>query len=207
MTGSTFVPVSGGSSVGIQDIVPSGVNIDNGDVVIQTLDAYGYTQDNYVYYGEDCYDDGYPAGWYTDDGELATATFAQGQGLWTYAADSETSVTFAGAVPKADVVVALRLGALGTLNMMPVTVNIQDILPAGDNTDNGDVVIQVLDAYGYTSENYVYYGEDCYDDGYPAGWYTDDGELSTRNFLAGEGLWVYAADDATSIRFPAPELQ
>ena len=206
MTGSTFLPVSGGTAVGIQDIVPKGDNIDNGDVVIQTLDAYGYTQDNYVYYGEDCYDDGYPAGWYTDEGELASATFAQGQGLWTYAIDSETSVMFSGAVPKSDVSVTLRLGAMGTLNMMPVNVAIQDILPEGDDTDNGDVVIQVLDAFGYTSENYVYYGEDCYDDGYPAGWYTDDGELASRTFTPGEGLWVYAIGSNTSIRIPAPEL-
>lgn len=207
MTGSAFVPVSGATTaIGIQDIVPSGDNIDNGDVAIQTLDAYGYTQDNFVYYGEDCYDDGYPAGWYTDEGELATATFAQGQGLWTYAVDSETAVTFAGKVPSDDVVVTLRLGALGTLNMMPVAVNIQDILPEGENTDDGDVAIQVLDAYGYTSENYVYYGEDVYDDGYPAGWYTDEGELATRQFEPGEGLWVYAIGESTFIRFPAPEL-
>lgn len=198
-----FLPVSGGN-INIQDIVPSGDSIDEGDVNIQTLDAYGRTTEAYVYYGEDMFDDGYPAGWYTDEG-TAEASFTQGTGLWIAAPDAETSLTFAGKVPTADVTVSLRAGFTATVNMMPVDVAIQDILPAGPSIEEGDVNIQTLDQYGRTTAAYVYYGEDMFDDGYPAGWYDDDG-LVDVTFAAGTGLWVAAPDSETSITFPAPEL-
>ena len=203
MTGCTFVPVGGGD-VNIQDIKPSGDNIDTGDVNIQTLNAYGQTVASYVYYGEDEYDDGCPAGWYDDDG-LVNVTFAAGTGLWVAAPDAETTLTYSGAVPKSDVVVQLRQGSTATANVMPIEVSIQDLLPAGDSIDTGDVNIQTLNAYGQTLASYVYYGEDEYDDGCPAGWYDDDG-LVDVTFPAGTGLWVAAPDAETTLRIPAPEL-
>ena len=203
MTGCTFVPVGGGD-VNIQDIKPSGDNIDTGDVNIQTLNAYGQTVASYVYYGEDEYDDGCPAGWYDDDG-LVNVTFATGTGLWVAAPDAETTLTYSGAVPKSDVVVQLRQGSTATANVMPIEVSIQDLLPTGDSIDTGDVNIQTLNAYGQTLASYVYYGEDEYDDGCPAGWYDDDG-LVDVTFPAGTGLWVAAPDAETTLRIPAPEL-
>ena len=203
MSGSTFVPVSGGN-VNIQDITPAGDTIDEGDVNIQILDAYGRTTAAYVYYGADMFDDGYPAGWYDDDG-IANATFATGTGLWVAAPDANTTLTFSGKVPTEDVTVVLRAGFTPTANMMPTDVAIQDILPAGSSIDEGDVNIQILDAYGRTTAAYVYYGEDMFDDGYPAGWYDDDG-LVDVTFPGGTGLWVSATDSETTITFPAPEL-
>ena len=203
MTGGTFVPVAGGN-VNIQDIKPNGDNIDTGDVYIQTLNAYGQKVATYVYYGQDEFDDDCPAGWYDDDG-LVDVTFAAGTGLWVAAPDAETTLTFSGKVPTSDVVVQLRTGFTATANVMPTNLAIQDILPAGDNIDTGDVYIQTLNAYGQKIATYVYYGEDEWDDGSEAGWYDDDG-LVDVTFTAGQGLWVAAPDAETTITIPAPEL-
>ena len=92
LTGSTFSPVGGGDTA-IQDIKQQGENINTGDVNIQTLEAYGRTLATYIYYGEEEYDDGSIAGWYTDDG-LADVTFTAGQGLWVAAPDAETTIRF-----------------------------------------------------------------------------------------------------------------
>ena len=203
MSSATFVPVGGGD-VNIQDIKPNGDSIDEGNVSIQTLDAYGRMVDLYTYYGEDMFDDGYPAGWYDDDG-LVDVTFSAGTGLWIAAPDADTSLTFSGKVPTSDVVVVLRTGFTATANMMPTSISIQDILPVGATIDEGNVSIQTLDAYGRMVALYTYYGEDMYDDDYPAGWYDDDG-LVDVTFDAGTGLWVAGPDSNTSITIPAPEL-
>ena len=197
------MPVAGGNT-NIQDIKPSGDNIDFGAVNIQTLDAYGRKVSMYTYYGADEWDDGSAAGWYDDDG-LVDVTFAQGQGLWVAAPDAETTLTYSGAVGTSDVIVQLQNGSTATANMMPVSMDIQDILPAGSNIDYGDVNIQTLDAYGRKVDMYTYYGEEEYDDGSVAGWYTDDG-LADVSFELGQGLWVAAPDNETTIQFPAPEL-
>lgn len=201
MTAATFVPVSG-DGVSIQQILPTGDNIEYGDINIQTLDAFGGTVDTYTYYGAEEYDEGSAAGWYTDDG-LADAAFATGTGLWVAGLDG-SALTFSGKVGVADVAVSLRQGSTATANMMPVSVNLQDILPEGDGIEYGDINIQTLDAFGGTIDTYTYYGAEEYDEGSVAGWYTDDG-LADVDFAPGMGLWVAGLDGAT-ITFPAPEL-
>ena len=201
MTAATFVPISG-DGVGIQQILPAGDGIEYGDINIQTLDAFGGTIDTYTYYGAEEYDEGSIAGWYTDNG-LANVDFAPGMGLWVAGLDGAT-LTFSGKVGTADVVIALRQGSTATANMMPVAVTIQDILPAGDGIEYGDINIQTLDAFGGTIDTYTYYGAEEYDEGSIAGWYTDNG-LANVNFAPGMGLWVAGLDGAT-ITFPAPEL-
>lgn len=203
MSSATFVPVTGGN-VNIQDIQANGASVDEGTVNIQTLDGYGRTTATYTYMGKDMFDDGYPAGWYDDEG-LADVTFAPGAGLWIAAPNSETSLTYSGKVPTDDVTVILRTGGTATANMMPVDLDIQDILPAGSSIDEGTVNIQTLDGYGRTIATYTYMGEDMFDDGYPAGWYDDEG-LAETTFSAGAGLWVAAPDSSTTITIPAPEL-
>ena len=203
MVGSSFEPITG-TGIAIQDIIPQGKDIEEGAVSVQTLDSRGATVDMYIYYGKDMWDDDMPAGWYTDDG-LAEATFEPGTGLWLGAPDASATITFSGRVPANDVVVSLRKGSTAVANMMPVAINIQGILPAGDDIDEGAVSIQTLDSRGATVDMYIYYGKDMWDDDMPAGWYTDDG-LADVEFVAGEGLWVGAPDANTTIQFPAPEL-
>ena len=203
MSSATFVPVGGGD-VSINDIVPNGDSVAEGTVNIQTLDGFGRTTATYVYMGADMFDDGYPAGWYDDDG-LADVRFSIGTGLWIAAPDSETSLTFSGKVPTDDVLITLRSGFTATANMMPTDVSLQDIVATGALVDEGAVNIQTLDAFGRTTATYSYMGADMFDDGYPAGWYDDEG-LANVTFPAGTGLWVAALDSETSITIPAPEL-
>ena len=197
------MPVSGGD-VSINDIKPNGDTIDEGTVNIQTLDAFGRMTAMYTYMGEDMFDDGYPAGWYDDDGAV-DVSFPAGTGLWVAAPDADTSLTFSGKVPTADVTIVLRTGFTATANMMPTEVDLQDIVATGASVDEGTVNIQTLDAYGRMTAMYTYMGEDMYDDGYPAGWYDDDG-LADVTFAPGTGLWVSGPDSSTSITIPAPEL-
>ena len=204
MSSATFVPVTGGSDTSINDIVPNGDSIDEGTVNIQTLDGYGRTTATYTYMGQDMYDDGYPAGWYDDDG-VVDVSFTPGTGLWIAAPDAKTSLTFSGKVPTSDVQVVLRTGGTATANMMPTALSVQDIVAAGPSVDEGVINIQTLDGFGRTTATYTYMGEDMYDDGYPAGWYSDDG-LADVEFAPAEGLWVSAPNATYSITFPAPEL-
>ena len=203
MSSATFVPVSGGD-VSINDIVPNGDSVEEGTVNIQTLDSLGHTVSTYTYMGADMFDDGYPAGWYDDEG-VADVSFEVGTGLWIAAPDAETSLTYSGKVPTSDVVVTLRNGYTATANMMPTNVSIQDILATGDSVEEGTVNIQTLDSLGHTIATYTYMGADMFDDGYPAGWYDDEG-LAAVTFPAGTGLWVAGPDSDTSITIPAPEL-
>ena len=203
MTGNTFVPVAGGD-LNLQDIVPTGDSIDEGVVNIQTLDAAGRTTGMYTYWGDDMFDDDCPAGWYTDE-ERAEITFATGTGLWVAGPNSEHGLTFAGQVPTEDVKVVLRAGFTATANMMPIALSIQDIVPEGDNVDEGVVNIQTLDSAGRTTGMYTYWGDDMFDDDCPAGWYTDE-ERADVTFPAGTGLWVAGPNAETSIVIPAPEL-
>ena len=90
------------------------------------------------------------------------------------------------------------------------TISLDDIKPLGDGVSD-TVVIQTLDAYGYTAQSYMwidYAGED-WDQ---AGWIDSNAELGDYYelltdvvFPAGAGLWVFGAD-GLSLRFPAPEL-
>ena len=75
------------SSVDIQTLIP----VDeedrevSGDVTIQFISSLGVTQTSYTYYKANGYDEGYAAGWYDDNGELAQYSFAPGEGFMVYA--------------------------------------------------------------------------------------------------------------------------
>ena len=75
------------SSVDIQTVVPIDDNEDviSGEVTVQFISSLGVLQTSYTYFEEDGYDEGYAAGWYDDDGELADYTFAAGEGFKVYA--------------------------------------------------------------------------------------------------------------------------
>lgn len=203
MSGPTFVSIND-SGINIQNIVVNGSNIDEGSVSIQTLTSTGRTKDLYIYYGKDIFDDNCPAGWYDDDG-LVDVSFGPGQGLWIGAPDSETTLTFSGAVDINDTVIPLQNGFTATANVTPVALSIQDIVVNGSNIDEGSVSIQTLTSTGRTDKLYIYYGDDIFDDNCPAGWYDDDG-LVDATFEPGQGLWVGASDSETTIRLPAVEL-
>ena len=75
------------TTVDIQTVIP----VDDedaeisGDVTIQFLTSLGALQTSYTYYETGGYDEGYAAGWYDDNGELAQYSFAPGEGFMVYA--------------------------------------------------------------------------------------------------------------------------
>ena len=96
----------------------------------------------------------------------------------------------------------LSAGGTGAGNPFPVTIDLQDIVPEGDDLSDR-VEIQTLDAAGRTVASYMWndWANDtaCWVDG-------DFAPIEGVSFTPGQGLWVFGANDAQYIRFPAPEL-
>ena len=197
MTAAQFLNVSG-ASMPLESITPTGDNVAD-NVAIQTLDAYGYTLENYDWNDwvadEPCWVDG-------DFNPVEGVTFAAGQGLWVFGSTSEQGIQTAGKVGTADVLVQLRNGGTATGNPFPVSVSLQDIVPQGDNVAD-NVAIQTLDAFGYTVANYDWNDwvadDPCWVDG-------DFNPVEGVTFAPGQGLWVFGSSDEQYLQFPAPEL-
>ena len=174
---------------------------------IQTLDAYGRTVDNYSWVNW-AGDDGDQEAWIDDDFEIVEGvTFAPGTGLWVQSNSTESQgIQTAGKVGTSDVLVALRFGGTVTGIPFPVSVNLQDIIPVGEDTSD-NVFIQTLDAYGRTVDNYSWVNW-AGDDGDQEAWIDDDFEIVQNViFEPGAGLWVQSnSSEEQNIRFPAPEL-
>jgi hypothetical protein len=102
------------------------------------------------------------------------------------------------------VIVTLRNGGTPTGNPFPVAIDLQDIIPQGDNlSDNVD--IRVLDAAGRTVDGCAWAWNDWLEDD-PC-WANGDFEKAEGiTFGPGQGLWVYGKNTNQSLRFPAPEL-
>ena len=190
-----FVPVAGGE-VSLDSLMPTGGDVAD-NVAIQTLDAFGRTVDTYSW--NDWIAEN--ACWVNDDfEEVSDVTFPAGQGLWVYGSDQ--GLQSAGKVGLEDVSVQLQNGATGTGNPFPVALDLNDIVPSGDDVAD-NVAIQTLDAFGRTVDTYSWNDwvaeQPC--------WVNDDfEELSDVTFSAGQGLWVFGSSDAQYLTFPAPEL-
>ena len=199
-----FCGIGATDAMSLQSIVPTGDDIvDN--VSLMTLDSYGRTVDSYAwcdYAG----DSGEEVGWANDDLEIVEGvTFAPGQGLWISASSSEQNLQSAGKVGTEDVTITLRSGGTVVGNPFPVSVGLQDILPAGDDiVDN--VSLMTLDSYGHTIDSYVWC-DYAGDSGEEVGWVNDDLEVVEGvSFTPGQGLWISASSTEQTIRFPAHEL-
>ena len=196
-----FMPISG-ETIALDDIVPTGDNLDtDGGVYIQTLSAGGLTVDSYQWIDWD----GEPTGWCNGDYEVVKGvTFSIGQGLWVGGTSSSEALQTAGKVGTSDISVQLRYGATATGNPYPVAINLQDIVPTGDNVDtDGGVYIQTLSAGGLTVDSYQWIDWD----GEPTGWCNGDYEIVENvTFPAGQGLWVGGTKNTEYLTFPAPEL-
>lgn len=172
---------------------------------MQTLDAYGYTENNYRWTdaGGDSWDQ---IGWVDDDNNIVTeVVFNPGQALWVLGSSVSQFIQTAGKVGSSDVTVQLRYGGTLAGNPFPVNITIGDLLPTGDDTYN-NVSIQILDAYGYTSKNYTWTdaGGDTWDQ---IGWVDNDNNLVTDIVIeAGQGLWILASSNSQYLTFPALEF-
>lgn len=185
------------NEVSLKSLVPVGEDLD-WNIEIQVLDNGGRTIEDQDYMWVD------GDGWCTPDGDPITEDikFAPGQGLCLYGSlDEDQGLQSAGAVGTLDVVVALRDGGIACGNPFPIAVDLNDILPQGDEID-WTVEIQMLDNGGSTidSQDYMWVDGD--------GWCTPDGDPITEKvtFAPGQGFWVYGSSEDQSLRFAAPEL-
>lgn len=194
----------------IQTLRPTGNDVDTeGGVNIQLLDAYGRTVPGSKCFWVDWSEDDDIVGWTKDMSDLADdVKIGPGQALWVASPDASTSIQSAGAVGFEDILIGLRQGMTPVGNPFPVAVNLQDIIPVGDNVDTeGGVNIQSLDAYGRTVAGSKYFWVDWSADDDIVGWTQDMSDLAEGiTIQPGQGLWVSAPNGTTSLRFPAPEL-
>jgi len=182
----------------LQSIVPQGEDLSD-NIAVATLDAAGYTVDTYVW-NDWSYDD--PC-WVDDSFEKAEGvTIASGSALWVQASSIAQALQSAGKVATEDAVVQLKNGNTAVGNPFPVDVDLQDIVPEGDDLSD-NIAIATLDEAGYTVDTYVW-NDWSYDD--PC-WVNDSFEkVEGVTISAGQGLWVQGSSDTQYLRFPAPTL-
>lgn len=197
MVSAQFVSVNG-ENMSLDSFIPTGSDLSD-NVAIQTLDAYGRTVDNYLWN-----DWMHEAACWVDDefNKVEGVTFAQGQGLWVFGSGADQGIQTAGEVATSDTLVQLRKGATATGVAFPVSINLQDIIPEGDDLSD-NVAIQTLDAYGRTVDNYLW--NDWMHES--ACWVDDEfNVVEDVTFAPGQGLWVYGSSNTQYLRIPAPEL-
>ena len=189
-----------------------------GTLRIQLLDAHGYTSQEYRYYK------GMDRGTYKVDGwydmttdAIVTADndplFKNGQGLWL-GSPAGVKLTTAGGVLKDSQCYELQNDNTMIANPFPVAVKLLDLVLDGTAKTaeqiKGTIRIQLLDAYGYTSQEYRYYKGMDRGTYKVDGWYdmTTDAIVTEDNnpsFAAGQALWFGGIDGAT-VTFPAPKF-
>jgi len=199
-----FLGIGSNTALDLQSIKPQGDETSD-NVSIQTLDAYGRMIDMYIWCdwaGES----GDQEAWSDGSGEIIEGvSFAPGTGLWVQGLTDAQAIQTAGVVGKSDVLVALVNGATATGNPFPVSVNLQDIVPQGDNTSD-NVSIQTLDAYGRMIDMYIWC-DWAGESGDQEAWSDGSGEIIEGvTFPAGQGLWVQGSATGQYLQFPAPEL-
>ena len=183
---------------------PTGENTSD-NVAVQTLDAYGRAVDTYVWcdWAGENFDQ---EAWSDGSGEIIEGvSFEPGTGLWVQGSLDSQAIQTAGAVGTSDVSIALTSGFTATGNPFPTAVNLQDILPIGDNTSD-NVAIQTLDAYGRAVDTYVWcdWAGENFDQ---EAWSDGSGEIIDGvSFAPGQGLSVQGSAAGQALRYPAPEL-
>ena len=202
--GSTlFTPTFEGvgtDRINIQDIKPIGDDVDgDGAINLQTLAPDGTAGT----IGLAWYDDGTDSGWYDMYDETPDVYFSKGDAFWIDFPNSTTKLSIAGEVRNAPIDYPLVQGATAVGNPYPVAINIQTIIPVGDDVDgDGAINLQTLAADGTAGE----IGLAWYDDGTDSGWYDMNDDTPNTMIQPGEGLWVDSPNNTTSLRFPGFSL-
>ena len=191
---ATFDDV-GGSGVGIQNIVPSGDIGGWGDVSIQLVDASGNWGNQYFYWTEE--NSGMDDGWYDGDMALADISLGSGDGFMI-ASDNDAIITFSGEVNFSELTPSIVAGYTLLGNAKPVNVDIQDIVPQGENIGGwGDVSIQFVDSEGNWGKQYFYWTEE--NSGMDDGWYDGDMALAEDTLTPADGFMVSSDNDGAVV--------
>ena len=202
--GSTlFTPMFesvGTSYIDIQSIKPVGDNVDgDGAISLQTLSASGGMGDIYLTW----FDDGTDSGWYDSNDDTPSTLISRGQAFWIAFPDATTKLNIAGEVYATAFDQPLVQGSTAVGNPYPVAINVQTIIPVGDDVDgDGAISLQTLSASGGMGEVYLTW----FDDGTDSGWYDASDDTPATMIQPGEGLWVASPNATTSLRFPGFSL-
>ena len=190
----------GTDSINIQDIKPVGDDVDgDGGINLQTLASDGTAGA----VGLAWYDDGTDSGWYDENDDTPDTLITKGTSFWISFPNATTKLNIAGEVQNAAVDLPLVQGATAVGNPYPVAINVQTIIPVGDDVDgDGAINLQTLAADGTAGE----IGLAWYDDGTDSGWYDENDDTPATMIQPGEGLWVSSPNATTSLRFPGFSL-
>ena len=201
-----FLNVGSDVAVPLQSIKPTGDDVSD-NVNIQTLDRAGRTVDSYLWINW-AGDNSDQEAWVNDETYeiIEDVSFDAGAGLWVTGSASTQGIQSAGQVGKNDVTIQLRVGATGTGNPFPTSVNLQDIIASGDEVSD-NVNIQTLDRAGRTVDSYLWINW-AGDNSDQEAWVNDETyEIVTGvTFGPGEGLWISGSSNSQYVTFPAPEL-
>ena len=200
-----------GGALDIQNLLPvddDGEVVGDGEATIQFITDLGKLTTQYSYYlARELSQSQTEAGWYDDDEELAEYSFAAGEAFQVSAA-SALHFIYAGEVNMAETDVPFRRNLSFQANVRPTPVDIQSVIPVDGNDDeaevigDGDVTIQIFSALGKIQTQYSYYlARELSQSQTEAGWYDDDEEYADKEFVAGEGFKLSAAQ-AGYLRFP-----
>ena len=206
LAGVQFVTIGDASATPLQSIIPVGDNVSD-NVVLQTLDFAGRTVDSYMWI-DWAGSEGDQEAWVNDETYeiIEGVSFAPGAGLCIQGTTTSQSIQSSGLVGTSDVSVTLRMGNTIVCNPFPVSVDLQDILPTGDNVSD-NVVLQTLDFAGRTVDSYMWINW-AGSEGDQEAWVNDETYeiIEGVSFPGGTGLCVQGTSTAQAIRFPAPEL-
>ena len=198
-------------ALNVQNLIPvdgEGASVGDGDVTIQFINDRGKLINQYTYYlAKELGPAQTTPGWYDEDEEEADYSFASGEAFQVYAA-SAVHFVYSGEVNMAETDVPFRKNLSFQANVRPTTVDIQSITPVNGNGDeaeaigDGDITIQIFTDRGKISMQYTYYlAKELGPMQTTPGWYDEDEELADKEFVAGEGFKLYAAQ-AGFLRFP-----
>ena len=180
------------SEFSVNDLVCVGA-ADN-DAYIQTMNASGEWTGMYAW--NEAYEE-WPAGWYDDNGDLATTTLKPGDSVFFQATADKVTLQSAGAVSS---VITRTLGKgysmIGNCTPVAIDVNSVKVVDGEDNV----AYIQTMNADGEWTGMYAW--NEAYEE-WPAGWYDDNGDIADVTLAPGESVFFQATADTVKVSIPS----
>jgi len=210
----------GDAQYSIQDIQPVGTKVPDGSSIANAITLVKLTSeglgDGYTYWWMDYYDDDDEEDYYgwrrPGSMALATISFKAGEAFWMkMPTTAACTLQFNGEVRKGDIYMLLKQGNTAVGNPTPVTINVTDIVPVGENIPDGSAASKAITLVKLTSEGlgdgYTYWWMDYYDEDDEEDYYgwrrPGSGTLCNMTLAPGEGIWVKCPNNSTSLKFPA----
>ena len=202
----------GAAGLDIQTIKPVNIDMDDygeGDINIQTFTDSATASQKFYWYDENVSETGL-SGWHNATGDmLATNTFTKGEGFMLYMPVAGGALNVSGEVSLDEVTIPCRKKYTLMGNIRPVSVSIQDIVPANVDMDDygeGDINIQTFTDSATASQKFYWYDETVSETG-TSGWHNATGdELATKTFAPAEGFMLYMPTTGGSLKYKVVTL-